>query len=241
MDDDYNKVLAPETRFFGIRRPLMRAAANFARWHLAGTLVLATVAASGQTPNCAETKQSQAERNLPVPLSYQPITGRERAKWFLQSTIGAQSLAGGLFSAGFGTAIDSPKEYGSHWEGYGKRYGMRLTGVSTGNAMEAGIGALWGEDPRYFRAPGRPFGDRLQNVMKMTFVARRQSGNFIPAYARYIGISGNNVLSNTWRADSEADTRHAAVRTVLGFAGRMGSNAFQEFWPDLRRRIFKKH
>src|SRR5260370_36919207 len=102
----------------------MRAAANFVRWHLAGTLVLATVAASGQTPNCAETKQSQAERNL------QDFELRERAKWFLQSTIGAQSLAGGLFSAGFGTAIDSPKEYGSHWEGYGKRYGMRLTGVS---------------------------------------------------------------------------------------------------------------
>jgi len=42
------------------------------------------------------------------------------------------------------------------------------------------------------------------------------------------------------RVDSEADAQHAAVRTLLGFAGRMGSNAFQEFWPDVRRRIIKK-
>jgi len=171
---------------------------------------------------------------------YQPITGRERWKWFLQSTIGPQSLAAGVFSSGFGTASNSPKEYGGTWEGFGSRYGMRLTGVSTGNAMEAGIGALWGEDPRYFRAPGRPFGRRVQNIVKMTFVARRQNGNFASAYARYVATAGNNVLSNTWRVDSEADAQHAAVRTLLGFVGRMGSNAFQEFWPDVRRRILKK-
>src|SRR5207302_5552701 len=132
-----------------------------------------------------------------------------RLRWFIKSTVGLESLAGGVISSAWGTGFNNPREYGPGWEGFGKRYGMRLTGVSTGNAMEAGIGALWGEDPRYFRAAGQPFGDRLQNVMKMTFVARRQSGNFIPAYARYIGISVNNVLSNTWRADSEADARHA--------------------------------
>jgi hypothetical protein len=214
--------------------------ANLVQWQLAAALVLASLPASGQTSDCTQTKVSQAARNPSVNSSYQPITGQERGKWFVLSTIGAQSLADGLFSAGFGTAINSPKEYGGHWEGYGKRYGMRLTGVSTGNAMEAGIGAVWGEDPRYFRAPARPFRGRLQNFMKMTFVARRQNGNFMPAYARYIAITGNNVLSNTWRADSEADARHAAARTVLGFAGRMGSNAFQEFWPDLRRRLFRK-
>jgi len=53
---------------------------------------------------------------------------------------------------------------------------MRLTGVSTGKAIEAGLGSLWGEDPRYFRAAGQP-----------------------------------------------------CIRILLGFAGKMGSNAFAEF------------
>jgi hypothetical protein len=63
----------------------------------------------------------------------------------------------------------------------------------------------------------------LRNIVKMTFVARRQNGNFAPAYARYVATAGNNVLSNTWRVDSEADAPHAAVRTLPGFVGRMGS------------------
>jgi hypothetical protein len=214
--------------------------ANIVQWYLAAGLVVASLAAYAQTPEHAKTRPVPSDTDQVVDSAYQPIAGRERWKWFLESTIGPQSLAAGVFSAGFGTARNSPNEYGGTWEGFGKRYGMRLTGVSTGNALEAAIGVLWREDPRYFRAPGRSFGRRVQNIVKMTFVARRQNGNFVPAYARYVGTAGNNVLSSTWRVDSEADARHAAVRTLLGFAGRMGSNAFQEFWPDVTRRILKK-
>ena len=95
----------------------------------------------------AEGDQAQLPTAVPdrsCNLHYQPITGQQRFKWFAQSTIGPQSLAAGVFSAAFGTATDSPKEYHGTWEGFGKRYGMRLTGVSTGNAMEAGFGAFWG-------------------------------------------------------------------------------------------------
>jgi hypothetical protein len=211
---------------------------NLIRWWLAAALLFAG-AASGQSTEHAQTKSVQTSE-LAVNFPYQPITGRERWTWLLRSTIGPQNLAFGVVSAGFGTATNRPKEYGSTWEGFGKRYGMRLTGVSTGNVIESGIGALWGEDPRYFRSPGKPFGGRVQNIVKMTFVARHRGGDLAPAYARYLATAGNNVLSNTWRVDSEADLQHAALRTLLGFAGRMGSNAFQEFWPDIRRRVIKK-
>ncbi len=110
---------------------------------------------------------------------------------------------------------------------------MRLTGISTGNAMEAGFGALWGEDPRYFRATGQPFKGRLKHVVVMTFVARQADGGFAPAYARYIGTVGNNFLSNTWRADSESGAeRCLRSDSGWGLPARMGSDAFAEFWPD---------
>jgi hypothetical protein len=181
-------------------------------------------------------------RTTPSASTYQPITARLRFKWFAQSTIGPESLAAGLFSAGFGTAINRPTEYGPHWDGFAKRYGMRLTGISTGNAMEAAFGSLWGEDPRYFRATGQPFRGRLKNVVVMTFAARQEDNSLAPAYARYLGNAGNNFLSNTWRAKSESGAGDAFVRIGLGFAGRMGSNAFAEFWPDARKYIFhRKH
>jgi hypothetical protein len=167
------------------------------------------------------------------------ITNDERLRWFVKSTIGPQGLAAGVLSAGLGTARNKPEEYGPHWEGFGKRYGMRLTGISTGNAMEAALGSLWKEDPRYFPATQRLMRKRLSNIVVMTFAARGADGRLMPAYARYVAVPGNNVLSNAWRPDSEAGIGDAGLRTLWGFLGRMGGNAFMEFWPDVKRLIHK--
>jgi hypothetical protein len=169
---------------------------------------------------------------------YTPITPRQRLRWFITDTIGPYHLVGGLFTSGLGTALDRPKEYGPHWGGFADRYGMRLTGIVTGNAMEASVGALWGEDPRYFRVPDQKFKARVGNIVRLTFLARHEDGSFEPAYARYIAVSGNNFLSNQWRVQSEANTHDAIVRTAEGFAGRMAANAFEEFWPDVKSRVF---
>jgi hypothetical protein len=171
---------------------------------------------------------------------YDPITGRGRLVWMVKNTLWPEHLLGGVITAGAGTALNRPHEYGPHWGGFGQRYGIRLTGIATSNVMEAGIGALWGEDPRYFRVPERSFGARVKNVVVMTFLARDRAGDFRPAYARYIAISGNNFLSNAWRADSEADVSHALLRTAEGFAGRMAGNAWSEFWPQAKAYIFHR-
>jgi len=169
-----------------------------------------------------------------------PITGEQRLEWVTLSTVGPASLAGGVISAGFGTWINSPREYGTHWEGFGDRYGIRLTGIATSNVMEAGLGALWGEDPRYERAIRAGFGGRVGHVLKMAFLARNRNGRLEPAYARFIANSGSNYLSNTWRADSEATWSKGTLRIGLGFAGRIAGNAFSEFWPDVSNALFHR-
>lgn len=170
----------------------------------------------------------------------EPITAKERAKWALEGTFGPASLTGGIISAGWGTLLNRPREYGPHWDGFGDRYGMRLTGIATSNAMEAGLGAIWGEDPRYVRASGENFGGRLGHAVKMAFVAQNKNGRLMPAYARYAAITGNNYLSNTWRADSEATLSRASVRVGIGFLGRIGSNIWDEFWPDVKQGLFHR-
>jgi len=203
-----------------------------------------------QQNESAQTEKKESDQNKPsllTPLKstteddiYHPITSRQRLRWFLTNTIGPPHLAGGLFTSAFGTAVNRPKEYGPGWAGFGDRYGIRLTGIVTGNAIEATAGALWGEDPRYFRVPGEPFKRRIGNAVKLTFVARRRDGHFAPAYAPYIAIPGNNFLSNTWRVDSEANVHDAVIRTVDGFAGRFASNLFEEFWPDIKNFAFHR-
>ncbi len=120
------------------------------------------------------------------------------------------------------------------------RQGLRVTGSATSNLMEAELGALWGEDPRYHRAPTREFKGRVMHVIKTAFMAYDREGKSMPAYARYISIPGSNVIANSWRPDSQNTVSDTSSRIVIGFASRMGSNAFSEFWPDIKKHLFKK-
>lgn len=200
---------------------------------IASLLSIASAQDGGTRPAETTTKKKTVAHYIHVvpntPADYQPITAKQRLGWFMRATIGPKSLTGGLFSSGYGTVVNSPSEYGPHWEGFAKRYGMRLTGVSTGNATEAALGAAWGEDPRYFHTERQPFGARVKNVLDLTFRAYGSDGERHPAYARYIAISGTNFLSNTWRAQSEADWQHGLLRTAEGFGSRALSNAISEF------------
>ena len=194
-------------------------------------------------PLCAQDSQEEtqephlATQGLVAKPPYRPITGKQRVHWAVKSTIGPRGLVAGVLSSGISTATNEPSEYGTTWAGFGRRYGIRLAGISTSNAMEASLGAIWGEDPRYERAAHAPFRGRVWNVIKLTFAARYDDGHIGPAYARLIAVPGNNLLSNTWRVPSETQAGDAAMRSLLGVLSRMGANAFVEFWPDVRARI----
>lgn len=208
---------------------------------LLALLFLPAYGQSTTTADPAPSPRSLTSTSANAVPNYRPPNGTDRVKWFVVTTAGPMSLlATGPISAGWGTALDRPKEYGPGWEGFGQRYGMRLTGLSTQNAMAATIGALWGEDPRYFPSPKRGFGPRVKYVIRSTFVAPRRDGQWHPAYARFAGNVASNFLSNTWRAPSENGTGSAVLRVFWGVVGDMAGNAYTEFWPDVKRKVFGK-
>jgi len=45
-------------------------------------------------------------------------------------------------------------------------------------------------------------------------------------------VPANSYMTNAWRADSEANGRHAALRIPMAFLSRAIGNTFTEFWPD---------
>jgi hypothetical protein len=198
----------------------------------------------GQTNLPGQSGQSNPPAQVPGPGNqlqaaiYEPITAGQRIGWVLRYTVEPQRLIGDAVYAGVETAENDPHEYGPHWDGFGKRVGILVAGAAVSNTMEATMGSFWGEDPRYFRVPDETFGARVKQVVKLTFVARGRDGNYHPAYARYMSIPGANWLSNTWRADSQANNEDAAIRTAEAFGARMGSNAYNEFWPSIRDYLF---
>jgi hypothetical protein len=56
---------------------------------------------------------------------------------------------------------------------------MNLSEAGVKNTMEAGLGVIWGEDPRYSRDAGAPFKNRLAHVIEMAILARNRDGDLI--------------------------------------------------------------
>jgi len=227
-----------------MRRPYSRFASNLViLFFLVSFGCALSAAQEPEKPDAPRAPQGPVEQNLRVisaQAPYRMISGKERIQWAAIETFGPESLFAGLLRAGIATARDTPEEYGPHWDGFAKRYGMRFTGLAASNTIEAGLGAIWGEDPRYVRNPNLPFKRRIGHVFLLTFTARDRHGNLMPAYARYIAIPANNFLSNTWRVSSDSTTSAALTRTAYGVLGKITSDAWSEFWPDVKRKVFKR-
>jgi hypothetical protein len=168
-----------------------------------------------------------------------PVTNWQRLQWFDVKTFGVSNLLGSIPGAGLQTFLDRPREAGPHWEGFGERYGVALSTNGVSNAMEASLGIIWGEDPRYLRdGPSDSFKRRLGHIVKWTVVAPNRDGELRPAYARFIAYSSSSFISNAWREPSDTDAKQSLGRIGFDLLGRAAGNAFDEFWPDVKRKFF---
>src|SRR5713101_198759 len=92
---------------------------------------------------------------------YQPVTPSQRVDWIVDGTVGPRSLCViGVMGSSFQTAVNTPSEWERSWSGFGKRYLQREADVAISNTLEAGVGALWGEEPRYIRSGREKIGTR---------------------------------------------------------------------------------
>ena len=173
--------------------------------------------------------------------TYVPVTPAQRMDWIVDGTIGKRSLTVvGPLATAWQTAFNTPEEWGRGFSGIARRYAQREADVAISNTIEAGLGALWGEDPRYIPSGRKGIWPRARYAMKTVFLAQRRDGSLQPAWGRYAGNTLNNLIENTWLPPSMTTGRQTALRSGLGMLGRLGGNAWEEFWPDVVRRFRKK-
>lgn len=196
------------------------------------------LAAFGQPADGGESSERPlaSPQTGPTAAAYAPITPFERVQWIVDGTVGQRSLlVVGVLAASFQTAVNTPSEWERSWSGFGKRYAQREADVAISNTIEAGLGALWGEEPRYIPSSERRIGPRVRYAIKTAFLAQHRDGTLHPAWARYAGNTVNNVIENAWLPPSATTAGQTTLRSLLGLLTRIGGNAFEEFWPDVRR------
>ena len=196
----------------------------------------ATVIIPFPAPASAQAAQPTGEPAMALDLPPRPITPEERREWMVEGILAPKSLGTGVMIGTWQTAMGWPRE----WQGSSGFTKRMLTsqadnGISKG--IEASLGSLWGEDPRSTPSGRQSFGSRLGYATKTVVLAQRSDGHLAPAWGRFAGAVGSNVVKNAWLPLRLTTPKETAGRVATGLLGRLATNLWEEFGPDLRRRF----
>ena len=143
--------------------------------------------------------------------NYSPITPKQRLDWSAEGVFGRPAVLAAVAGDVWQTVWNTPPEWGRTWRAEGFRFAEREVDVALSNGIEAGLGSLWSEDPRYTRLGHGGIARRFARHRRTVFVAPRKDGAMAPAWARYAGNTVNNVIEDVWQPPSQRSWQATAV------------------------------
>src|SRR5580693_447301 len=137
--------------------------------------------------------------------------------------------------------LNSDPELGHGVAGYGRYYWRTFTdGVSGTFFTEAIVPAITHEDPRYYTMGQGGFFRRTGYAISRAFVTKTDSGGTSFNASEVVGNGLEASLSNAYYPPQE----RGLSQTALNFGTQMESavlnHIFQEFWPDIRKKILRQ-
>jgi hypothetical protein len=169
-----------------------------------------------------------------------PLTRKQKLHlaWRTATDPVAFGIAG--FDAGLSQAENEFPGYGQGAQGYAKRFGAayadNFDGTILGNAI---FPILLKQDPRYFRRGQGSFTSRLFYSISTTVWCKNDSGKWGPNYSNILGNLSAGGISNLYYPASDRGAGLTFQRGVTVTAYGAFGGVFNEFWPDIARKIFK--
>lgn len=180
-------------------------------------------------------------RRAVIPQPWNNYTFDERFHDYVKSIVGPSAIGKTLFGATLKQLRgDIPPEWGTGAEGFGKALAFKYLDRLSSHTIEFGVGALIGEDPRYFPSTNKAFWARVGHAVKASFFGHVEGGGERFAFARFAGAYGSAALSNLWLPSGSGGLGHTFGKGTKSIGEDIGSNLFKEFWPDIKHKFLKR-
>jgi hypothetical protein len=190
------------------------------------------------------------------------LNPREKFHLFAKSAFDPASLGIVGLQAALSQGGNEFPAYGQGAQGYGKRFGAALADeVDAGFWSNFAYPVLLKQDPRYFRRGEGGVAGRIGYSIKQEFVCHTDSGGRSFNFSNVLGAFTSGAISNlyypgnrlirtipatsTSPAISVFENDRGAVLTLSRASIAVGygiiGGLFDEFWPDIQARLFRKH
>ena len=172
-----------------------------------------------------------------------PLTAGQKFKITLRSSFDYVQYPWYAALAGISQAENSEPGYGQGAQGYAKRFGQEFADGTIENFMvNAVVPSLIHTDPRYYQLGKGGFWHRTGYALSRLVITRTDAGNHTFNFGE-IGGSAAAAAISTYSYHPQADRNLSNVASTWGT--QIGYDALsifaKEFWPDIRRKIKKKH
>jgi hypothetical protein len=142
--------------------------------------------------------------------------------------------------AGQALVLNSDPELGHGAAGYGRYYWRTFVdGVSGTFFTEAIVPAITHEDPRYYTMGKGGFFHRTGYAISRTFVTKTDSGGNEFNWSELVGNGLEAGLSNAYYPPEERGFSQTARNWGTQMESAVLNHVFQEFWPDIRKKVFR--
>jgi hypothetical protein len=172
---------------------------------------------------------------------YKPLTNKQKMTIAVKDSFDYPLyFLGGAFALQGQISNDDPS-YGQGLKGFAKRYAADYGDQMIGNMMTEGIfPVILHQDPRYFRMAQGSVGKRTWYALTRVFVAHDDNGKLDFNYSEWVGNAAGVAISQSYHFD-DRNARSAAEKLVTQCGVDAFSQVLKEFWPDVRRKLFKKN
>lgn len=141
--------------------------------------------------------------------------------------------------AGQAMALNSDPELGHGIAGYGRYYWRTFAdGVSGAFFTEAIVPAITHEDPRYYTMGQGGFFRRTGYAISRAFVTKTDSGGTSFNWSEVAGNALEAGLSNAYYPPQGRGLSQTARSWGTQMESAVLNHVFQEFWPDIRKKVF---
>ena len=170
------------------------------------------------------------------------MTAAQKMRLAFRSAVDPVSFAAALLVAGYHEANDDDSGFGWGAAGYGKRAGAAYLDSFDGTMIGNGIlPALLHQDPRYFRLGHGTATHRLLYAAATTVICKHDNtGKWEPNYSNILGNIASGGISNLYYPSNESGIGQTFSNGLVVTAEGAFGGIFQEFWPDISRKILHK-
>lgn len=171
-----------------------------------------------------------------------PLSTREKFSLAAHdSVVDYSSFTWAAILAAQAMALNSDPELGHGIAGYGRYYWRTFTdGVSGTFFTEAIVPAITHEDPRYYTMEQGGFFHRTGYAISRAFVTKTDSGGTSFNFSEVVGNGLEAGLANAYYPPQERGLNQTALNFGTQMESAVLNHIFQEFWPDIRKKVLRQ-